>query len=124
VLSRTAASARPTSTVFGCDENETSTSTSTGVASIPTSSVSNRHALFPAALADSFGLQIQVILEDDRASGVQLVREDRQVTASDLGRREDKALQKGDRVKGFAKLLGQCGTRTVRPLARQFLVVG
>ena len=36
VLSRTAASAKPTSTVLGADENDTSTSTSTGVASIPT----------------------------------------------------------------------------------------
>ena len=35
VLSLTAASARPTSTVLGIDEAETSTSTSTGAASIP-----------------------------------------------------------------------------------------
>jgi hypothetical protein len=37
VLSLTAVSARPTSTVLGADENETSTSTSTGVASMPMS---------------------------------------------------------------------------------------
>ncbi len=36
VLSLTAVSARPTSTVLGTDENETSTSTSTGIASMPT----------------------------------------------------------------------------------------
>src|SRR5262245_59051882 len=36
VLSRTAASARPTRTVLGIDVGETSTSTSTGVASMPT----------------------------------------------------------------------------------------
>ena len=36
VLSRTAASARPTRTVLGIDDEETSTSTSTGVASMPT----------------------------------------------------------------------------------------
>ena len=36
VLSRTAVSASPTKTVLGIDENDTSTSTSTGVASIPT----------------------------------------------------------------------------------------
>ncbi len=37
VLSLTAVSARPTRTVLGFEENETSTSTSTGVASMPTS---------------------------------------------------------------------------------------
>lgn len=77
-----------------------------------------------AGLPDSFDLRIQVILEEDRAAGVHLIREDRQVTASHPGRWEDERFQERDGVEGLAELLGRCGPRAFRPLTRQFLVVG